>query len=624
MSPPVRGAVANPPPTHETRPKKGNLFLLLPITLAVSVASTRAADPAASNSGVVTLNPFEVSAETDEGYRATNSLLGSRLNTPLRDLPGAISVFTKDFLDDIGATDIKDIIRYDLNVQENYGDADAGGGGAEANGFTDGLTSFRIRGLRSSTSTDGFRTGVGGNDTYNVERVGSTRGPNSILFGTGAPGGMLNFRTRSANPARHANHVELKFGDYETYRGAFDVNRALIKDRFALRLMGLFDNEGSHLPYQFTRKKSATLAANYTFREDSTLKLSYEHTRVSGVSGRKWGPLDNITKFLAAMEAGEVVWDPVQERYELPNGAAAGATVGVGNVANRTLLVYGPEFGPPTLREGASPTANRTTVATNASVFTGSVVPLAPEWIAPLGQVTAPGGAEYGEIDYHVFTATFTHRLAQRWYVELAANQSGRHSLATLAGDPAIAADLDYRLPGGALNPYFFGHGYYFMQSPSFLRQGLTTENLTFRGSTSYDLNLGPRWGSHRIAGLVERNINNYRRDRLREVWAGRPFGGNAVVAQNQIARRRYIKIGSPWDYYTTGFPQPALGTESYASSFPSIGTLTSSGVPANALDFDDEIVTDSQLLVMQNYFFNRRLVTTFGLRHDRVNTHMR
>jgi hypothetical protein len=48
---------------------------------------------------------------------------------------------------------------------------------------------------------------------------------------------------------------------------------------------------------------------------------------------------------------------------------------------------------------------------------------------------------------------------------------------------------------------------------------------------------------------------------------------------------------------------------------------LNSSAVPTNALDFDDEIVTDSQLLVVQSYFFRRRLVTTFGFRHDQVDT---
>lgn len=593
---------------------------LLMALLATAVVQLPAAVDTKAPEEIVTLNPFQVTAGSESGYRATNTLDGSRLNTALRDTPGAISVFTRDFLDDIAATDIRDILRYDINTEEGYADDQAAGGGAEANGFTDGV-SWRTRGLRTSTSTDGFRTGSSGFDTYNMESVGSTRGPNAILFGTGAAGGMLNFRTKHANALRNANHLELKIGAYEAHRGALDVNRVLIKDRFALRAMALYDNEGSHTPYKFTRKQSATLAGQYNFAEATSLNVSYEQTKVAGVAGRPWGPLDNISKFVRAIESGQIVWDPAQERYENRDGSVVGASVGAGNVANRTLLVYGPGLGTPVLWEGATSAANRTTLATNASFYTGAPVPIAPEWIAPLGEVTATGGSEYGEIDFHNFTGTFTHRVTEKLYMELAVNQSSRHSHATLAGDPPIAADLNYRLPDGSLNPYFYGNGYYFMQTSSFLRQKLSDENLTLRGSLSYELNLGKRWGSHRFAAMAERNVNNYRRDRLREVWAGPPFGGTAVSAPNQIARRRYIKIDSPWDYYTTGFPGQALGAESYRSTHAAIGTLTSGAVPANALDFDDEIVTDSQLIVAQSYLFNRRLVTTLGLRYDRVDT---
>lgn len=597
-----------------------NRLALLATLLAFAIANSPAAEDSKAPDDVITLNPFRVTAGNESGYRATNTLDGSRLNTALRDTPGAISVFTRDFLDDIGATDIRDILRYDVNAEEGYGDDQAAGGGAEANGFTDGL-SWRTRGLRTSTSTDGFRTGNSGLDTYNMERVSSTRGPNAILFGTGAAGGMLNFRTKRANPLRNANHLELKIGEYDTHRATLDVNRVLIRNKFALRAMVLYDNEGSSTPYKFTRKKSATLAGQYDFAENTNLSVSYEATKVAGISGRQWGPLDNISKFARALDRGQVVWDPVQERYENPDGSVAGASVGVGNVATRTLLVYGPDLGTPVLWEGATSTANRTTLASNASFFNGTPVPIAPESIAPLGKVTATGASEYGDIVFHNFTGIFTHRIAEKLYLELAVNQSSRESRATLAGDPPIAADLNYRLPDGSLNPYFYGNGYYFMQTPSLLRQMLADENLTLRASLSYELNFGKRWGTHRFAAMVERNVNDYRRDRLREVWAGRPFGGTAVSAPNQIARRRYIKIGSPWEDYTTGFPAEAFGTESYASIQPTIGELTSGTVPSNGLDFDDEIVTDSQLLVAQSYLFDRRLVTTLGVRYDRITT---
>ena len=55
---------------------------------------------------VVELSPFTVNSAADKGYRAENTLAGSRLNTSLRDTPASISVFTREFLDDIGLNEI--------------------------------------------------------------------------------------------------------------------------------------------------------------------------------------------------------------------------------------------------------------------------------------------------------------------------------------------------------------------------------------------------------------------------------------------------------------------------------------------------------------------------------------
>src|SRR5688572_31748354 len=80
---------------------------------AQTVPTPPATAPAAPAAGdTVVLNPFLVSSGDDTGYAATNTLDGSRLNTALRDTPAAISVVTKDFLDDIGATDITSLLRF--------------------------------------------------------------------------------------------------------------------------------------------------------------------------------------------------------------------------------------------------------------------------------------------------------------------------------------------------------------------------------------------------------------------------------------------------------------------------------------------------------------------------------
>src|SRR5687768_7925892 len=95
--------------------------LLLASGAAEGRAQTGAPPPAApAAEEAVVLNPFLVSSSSDTGYAATNTLDGSRLNTALRDTPAAISVFTKDFLDDIGATDIGSLLRYDLSTEMEY------------------------------------------------------------------------------------------------------------------------------------------------------------------------------------------------------------------------------------------------------------------------------------------------------------------------------------------------------------------------------------------------------------------------------------------------------------------------------------------------------------------------
>ena len=67
-------------------------------------------------SEVVELSPFTVNAAADQGYRAENTLAGSRLNTSLRDTPSSVSVFTEKFLEDLGINQIEDLVGYTVGA----------------------------------------------------------------------------------------------------------------------------------------------------------------------------------------------------------------------------------------------------------------------------------------------------------------------------------------------------------------------------------------------------------------------------------------------------------------------------------------------------------------------------
>ncbi len=112
---------------HSVHPVRPRLWLLAFASLAPAALGQQVATDTKSGSKVVEnevveLSPFVVASESDEGYVASNTLAGSRLNTSLRDVASPLEVFTKDFLDDIGATSIADAILYHSNAQEDLGD----------------------------------------------------------------------------------------------------------------------------------------------------------------------------------------------------------------------------------------------------------------------------------------------------------------------------------------------------------------------------------------------------------------------------------------------------------------------------------------------------------------------
>ena len=144
--------------------------------VAVLIALLKIAGLAATPSPeVVNLSPFIVSTEGDEGYRAANTLSGTRMNASLLHTPAAVSVLTKEFLDDIGAENVMDMLKYALNSEHERSDPSGGvqqafDVRATVRGFTESVISrdylpnmVEGRGILASTgSTLTARTSAGG------------------------------------------------------------------------------------------------------------------------------------------------------------------------------------------------------------------------------------------------------------------------------------------------------------------------------------------------------------------------------------------------------------------------------------------------------------------------------
>lgn len=144
----------------------------------------------ADDPNVIRLSAFEVRSDRDQGWAATNSIGATRLNTPIRDIPMGITVVTEEFIRDIGAQELNDIVKYA---------AGATPGGDET------LGTLSLRGFGANYP---FRNGI--KQYYmrwsaNVDRVEILRGPAAVAYGQSFPGGIVNFLTKKPRTQAHAS-----------------------------------------------------------------------------------------------------------------------------------------------------------------------------------------------------------------------------------------------------------------------------------------------------------------------------------------------------------------------------------------------------------------------------------
>lgn len=195
----------------------------------------------------IILTPFEVSSSKDVGYSASTTLAGNRLNTELRDVGNSISVVTEQFMKDVGATDNKTLLQYTAgtevgSIQGNFTGGQIGQKADESGTFASPNQNTRVRGLTSADNTRDFFMSDIPWDGYNIERVDLSRGPNSIIYGQGSPGGIINNSTKQAK-FKNSGETTQRVDNNGSFRATMDINYQIRKGELAVRVMGVTNKE---------------------------------------------------------------------------------------------------------------------------------------------------------------------------------------------------------------------------------------------------------------------------------------------------------------------------------------------------------------------------------------------
>ena len=161
-------------------------FSAAALVLSGQTVSTTAGASHAPDDDLVVMSPFEVSVGKDVGYTAASSLAGGRTDMPLKDTPAAISVMTREFIDDLAGTSFHDLAEWSVNSVPEY----------NRNESPFGDYSIQLRGLGGSYPSRNYFLWYVDGDGYNNERFEMARGPNGVLSATA---------TSAVSPPRRRN-----------------------------------------------------------------------------------------------------------------------------------------------------------------------------------------------------------------------------------------------------------------------------------------------------------------------------------------------------------------------------------------------------------------------------------
>ena len=290
----------------------------LPVLVSAQAAPISAPAPKTSgDAAAVVLNPFVVSTEKDNGYAASTTLAGTRLNTPIKDLASGISVMTRDLITDVGATNINELLIFSVGAeaagsQGNFGAASADDTGNAVRNSPQSAT--RTRGLAAPTNTRGYFTTAIPLDEYNTEFVTVNRGANAILFGIGSPAGVIDTTLMGASLNKNSSKIVHRYGDTGSNRFSLAVNRVLLPQKLAVRVNAVKDNERFKQEPAFENKERIFGAVRYQPLRSTTITASFENGRTKASRPNVNLPYDSSRLW---RDAGSVPFN--WKRYDDPS-----------------------------------------------------------------------------------------------------------------------------------------------------------------------------------------------------------------------------------------------------------------------------------------------------------------
>lgn len=570
----------------------------------------------------VVLSPFEVTASSDMGYQANETLSGTRLKTELKDIATQVNVMTPEFLQDLGVTNLNDAMRYSLNSETDDEIIEVtapGNAGISATSrpFTGG---GRTRGLGASNRAHDFFDTFIAIDSYNTERFTFSSGPNTILFGNSSPAGTIDTTFKRARANKAFYEVSHRMDDVGSNRVALDLNQPVVRNRLALRVNALRDRDHDWRAPAFTNQDRVFGSLVFAPLKKLTLRAYHETVSIFANPARNTLLQDHVTPWVAAGSqafnnggGAAAAFPAVPALYTRRNAArpyyvldASGVIAPVGTWGN-TVTTSG--------YDTLIPAPNNY----ERSIVDESLYPFDRSFSGNGNQTKVNGWIRGALLEVNPF---------ENFFVEAGFNQETfRHRNVDLFNNQVAELYVDanrFLNDRVTLNP---NYGRYFFEDSV----PITVKNYGFkqqaRLSMSYELDLEKRggwakwFGRHRAALLFDRLDTQTIYERSDLQVAGNYSFTTAAAATRTLNYRYYIDpkhqtVFLPFNPLADGLialpgAVDATGKQVLIGAWdPTIGA----SAPETARS-----IVESHSLALQSFFLQNRVVFSYGERRDSV-----
>jgi len=639
-------------------------------TMRADEARTAAAvgKPAAPGADeIIALSPFEVSAAEDKGYAAANTLSGTRLNSRIEDIAGSISVVTKQQLVDTAALDINDIFLFEVGT-EGIGQftdmtSDGRGEGIWDNVAGNPTGANRIRGLAAANIAVG---GFGASqtipiDTYNIDAVEISRGPNSTLAGLGEAGGTVNLVTSRANLTRATTQVVGRVDSFGGFRASMDINRPLWDRKVALRVSAVYNETGYRRKPSIDRTDRQQIAVTYRPFKPTTFSASFERFHEFAVRANSITPRDSVSLWRSR---GSPTWNPItrigtingvpQPVGTIPAGLAGGfgATRILEFVDDHAIQLITKAANPNNTLLGLTTAQQMVSISNEAAAgplykISGTTSKNVYDW-----ESVNMAASAYQAQSAKIFIANLDQSLFNTPRNRLDFNLAWRREdqrdyrrqfIGQLDGvGTTLQIDPNETLPDGRPNPFFL-RPFIGGVNPQVFRKPVFNDN--YRAQLAYQLDLRRegnllKWlGMHRVIGYGEYKLNLSAPQNLRyhdtvvdnvnyQPAIATLSPTTNLTNNNGALMYTLFYMGNRGDY---GLKYANPGPVAYNGSF----RASYVGATSTAYRLDEPVRIEEVYFALdtqkkkvrteggsvQSFFFNDQVVTTFGKRRDRVAT---